>query len=220
MIFTDPSYDGMTHNYWDQKLDFEYMWEHFSRVIKNNGCIAIWAQSPFSHKLAMSNEKLYRYEWVIEKIAAKGFLNANRMPLRAHENVMIFYKKLPIYNPQKIQDHDPVHSFTKNTSDGTNYGNTKLGISGGGSTERFPRDVLKFSWDTQKSSLHPTQKPLAACEYFIKTYTNPGMIVLDPFMGSNTTGLACQNLGREYIGIEMDEDIFKIGITRVSKSNL
>ena len=102
-----------------------------------------------------------------------------KMPMKAHENILIFYKKLPVYHPQMTNGHSPVHSYTKHTTDGSNYGKTKIGISGGGSTQRYPRDVLKFSWDTQKSKIHSTQKPIAACEYFIRTYTNPGDIVLE-----------------------------------------
>lgn len=100
------------------------------------------------------------------------------------ESIQIFYGKLPTYNPQMTDGHDPVHSYTKHTTDGSCYGDTKIGISGGGSTQRYPRDVLQFKWDTQKSSLHPTQKPLVACEYFIKTYTNKRDIVLDSYCGS------------------------------------
>ena len=178
--------------------------------------------------LALSNLEQYRYEWVIEKTKATGHLNAKKMPMKAHENVMIFadldespetlqifYGALPTYNPQMTEGHTPVHSYTKHTTDGSCYGDTKIGISGGGSTRRYPRDVLQFQWDTQKSSLHPTQKPVLACEYFIKTYTNDGDIVLDSCMGSNTTGLACKNLNRKYIGIEKHEEYFEIAKERV-----
>ena len=112
--------------------------------------------------------------------------------------------------------HTPVHNYTKHTDNGACYGKQKIGISGGGSTQRYPRDILKFSWDTQKSKLHSCQKPILACEYFIKTYTNVGDLVLDPFMGSNTTGLACKNLDRRFIGIEKDDGIFEIAQSRVA----
>lgn len=227
MIFTDLPYQS-TQNSWDCMLDLNLLWQQYKRIIKKNGCIALWAQAPFSHILAMSNIKQYRYEWIIEKTKATGHLNAKKMPMKAHENVVIFsdadnapetiqifYDKLPIYNPQMTEGHTPVHSFTKHTDDGECYGNTKVGISGGGSTKRYPRDVLLFQWDTQKTALHPTQKPLAACEYFIKTYTKEGDIVLDSCMGSNTTGLACKNLNRRYIGIEKDERYFEIAKERI-----
>lgn len=172
------------------------------------------AQAPFSHVLALSNLNWFRYEWVIEKTRATGHLNAKKMPMKAHENVLIFYDKLPVYNPQMTEGHSPVHKYTKHTDDGTCYGKTKECIRGGGSMQRYPRDVLTFRWDTQKSSLHATQKPVKACEYFIKTYTHEGDIVLDSCMGSGTTGVAARNLTRRFIGIEKDPEIFKIAKER------
>lgn len=229
MIFTDLPY-STTQNSWDCMINLDELWKQYKRIIKKNGCIALWAQAPFSHVLALSNLSQYRYEWIIEKTKATGHLNAKKMPMKAHENVMvfadldespetlqIFYGKLPTYNPQMTEGHTPVHSYTKHTTDGSCYGETKIGISGGGSTQRYPRDVLQFKWDTQKSSLHPCQKPLEACEYFIKTYTNEGDVVLDSCMGSNTTGKACKNLKRRYIGIEKDKDIFNIAEERMKE---
>ena len=215
MIFTDLSY-GTTQNEWDSVIDLQLLWEQYCRIIKDNGCIALWAQSPFDKILASSNLKLYRYEWIIEKTKPTGHLNAKKMPMKAHENVLIFYKNLPTYNPQKTQGHNPVHSYIKHTDDGSCYGKTKTGIIGGGSTERYPRDVLTFKWDTQKTKLHPTQKPVDACKYFIRTYTNEGDTVLDNCMGSNSTGVACKELGRKYIGIEAVDKYFNISVERVS----
>lgn len=216
MIFTDLPYQT-TQNSWDCKIDLKEMWNQYNRIIKDNGCIALWGQAPFSHILACSNIKNYRYEWVIEKTKATGHLNAKKMPMKAHENILIFYKKLPIYNPQMTEGHSPVHSYTKHTTDGSCYGKTQVGISGGGSTVRYPRDVLKFKWDTQKSNLHPTQKPLDCCEYFIKTYSNENDLVLDSCMGSGTTGLACKNLNRRFIGIEKEQEYFKIAKERIKE---
>ena len=159
---------------------------------------------------------MFRYEWIVEKTKATGHLNAKKMPMKSHENVLIFYDKLPKYNPQMTTGHSPVHSYTKHTDDGSCYGKTKTGISGGGSTERYPRDVLKFSWDTQKSALHPTQKPVALCEYFIRTYTDEGDTVLDNCMGSGTTGVACVNCNRNFIGIEKEESYFNIAQNRLA----
>jgi site-specific DNA-methyltransferase (adenine-specific) len=133
--------------------------------------------------------------------------------MKCHENVLIFYKKLPTYNPQKTTGHTPVHAFTKHSTDGTNYGKTHS-VSGGGSTERYPRDVIQFKWDTQKSAVHPTQKPISAAEYFIKTYTNEGDTVLDSCMGSGSAGVACARLNRNFIGIEKDEKYFNTCIER------
>lgn len=215
MIFTDLPY-GITRNDWDCLIDLERLWKQYCRIIKDNGCIALFAQSPFDKILACSNLKMYRYEWIIEKTKGTGHLNAKKMPMKAHENVLIFYKNLPTYNPQKTQGHKPVNSYTKHCDDGSCYGKTKIGISGGGSTERYPRDVLKFAWDTQTSNLHPTQKPVDCCKYFINTYTNPGDTVLDSCMGSNSTGAACKELGRNFIGIEIEEEYYKISKDRVS----
>lgn len=227
MIFTDLPY-SVTQNSWDCMINLDKLWEQYKRIIKKNGCIALWAQAPFSHILALSNIKQYKYEWIIEKTKATGHLNAKKMPMKAHENIIIFsdldespetiqifYGKLPVYNPQMKEGNTPVHSYTKHTTDGSCYGKTKIGISGGGSTQRYPRDVLQFRWDTQKSSLHPCQKPLEACKYFIKTYTTDGEIVLDSCMGSGTTGVACRNLNRRFIGIEMEEKYFKIAKERI-----
>lgn len=218
MIFTDLPYQT-TQNSWDCMIDVNKLWKEYNRIIKKNGCIALWAQAPFSYVLAMSNLKNFRYEWVVEKTKATGHLNAKKMPMKAHENVLIFYQHLPCYNPQMTTGHTPVHNYTKHTSDGTCYGKTKTGISGGGSTIRYPRDVLQFQWDTQKSKLHPTQKPILACEYFIKTYTNQNDTVLDSCMGSGTCGVAALNLNRRFIGIELDEGYFEIAKERLENKD-
>lgn len=151
-----------------------------------------------------------------------GHLNAKKMPMKAHENVMIFYKKLPTYNPQKTTGHKPVNTYTKHTDadDGSNYGASIIGRSGGGQTDRYPSDVLQFTWDTQKSSFHPTQKTLAVCEYFVKTYTNEGDLVLDNCMGSGTTGVACSRLNRDFIGIESEKKYYDIAEWRIKKFNM
>lgn len=214
MIFADLPY-STTQNSWDCMIDLNKLWEQYKRVIKKSGCIALWAQAPFSHTLATSNLDWYRYEWVIEKTKATGHLNAKKMPMKAHENILIFYDKLPTYHPQMTEGHAPVHSYTKHTTDGSCYGETKTGISGGGSTQRYPRDVLKFKWDTQKSCLHPTQKPVEACEYMIRTYTDEGDIILDNSMGSGTTGVAAVNLHRRFIGIEKEVKYFDISKKRI-----
>lgn len=228
MIFSDLPYNT-TKNSWDCIIDLDELWKQYKRIIKDNGCIALWAQAPFSHILAISNLKQYRYEWIIEKTRGTGYLNAKKMPLKTHENVLIFadidealetlqifYKKLPTYNPQMTDGHPPVHNYTKNTIC-TCYGKQKTGLKGGGSTKRYPRDVLHFKWDTQKSALHPCQKPVKACEYFIKTYTNERDIILDSTAGSMTTAIAAINTNRKVICIEKDEEIFNIGKDRVIK---
>ena len=215
MILTDLPY-GSTKNEWDHVLDLDALWKEYERVIKDNGVIALWAQSPFDKVLACSNLKHYRYEWVIEKTSATGFLNAHKMPMKAHEQILIFYKKLPTYNPQMSHGHVRKVSTAehkRNSKVTTNYG--KHGLTGYDSTDRYPRDVLRFKWDKQKSSLSPTQKPVAACEYMIRTYTNVGDTILDSCMGSGTTGVAAMNLGRKFIGIEIDPDMYEIASARI-----
>ena len=140
-----------------------------------------------------------------------------KMPLKTHENVLIFYKTLPIYHPQKTTGHNPVNKYTKHVDNGPNYRDSVIGISGGGNTDRYPRDVLTYKWDTQKSKLHPTQKPVAANEYFIKTYTDEGDIVLDCCMGSGSTGVAAVKLNRNFIGIEMNKEYFDVAVERIEK---
>lgn len=206
MILCDLPYGTTARNKWDVVIPFDELWEHYERIIKENGAIVLTSQQPFTSKLIMSNERLFRYEWIWEKTTATGHLNAKKMPMKAHENILVFYKKLPTYNPQKTTGHSPVHSYTKYQDDGTNYGKTKVGISGGGSTERYPRSVQVFSTDKQKEALHPTQKPIALMEYLIKTYTNEGDLVLDNCAGSGTTLLAADRLNRNWIGIEMESE--------------
>lgn len=216
MILCDLPYGTTARNKWDKIIPMDKLWMHYNRIIADNGVIALWSQMPFTAELVMANPKMFRYEWIIEKTKGTGFLNAHKMPLKTHESVLIFYKSLPIYNPQKTTGHKPVNFYVKYSDDGTCYGKTSAGISGGGNTDRFPRDVLKFKWDTQKSKLHPTQKPVAANEYFIKTYTNEGGMVLDNCMGSGTTGVACKNTNRNFIGIELDEYFFNIAKERIN----
>lgn len=200
---------GTTQNNWDCCIDLDKLWKEYKRIIKPNGCIALFAQSPFDKVLACSNLKMYRYEWIIEKTRATGHLNAKKMPMKAHENILIFYKKLPTYHPQMTHGHERKVSTAehkKNCKITTNYGNH--GLTTYNSTDRYPRDVLTFSWDTQKISIHPTQKPVALLEYMINTYTNEGDLVLDNCMGSGTTGVACKKLNRDFIGIELEEYYF------------
>lgn len=200
MILCDLPY-GTTQNKWDSIIPLYKLWKQYERIIKDNGAIILFSQMPFSAELVMSNKKLFRYEWIVEKTKATGHLNAKKAPMKSHENILVFYKKLPVYNPQMTTGHKPVHSYTKHSSDGSCYGRTKLGVSGGGSTERYPRDVIKFKWDTQKSSLHPTQKPVELLEYLIRTYTNKCDTVLDNCMGSGSTGIACIHTNRNFIGM-------------------
>lgn len=214
MILCDLPY-GTTHNKWDCQIPLDILWDIYKRIIKDRGAIVLTAQTPFDKVLGASNLKMLKYEWIWEKTTATGHLNAKKMPMKAHENILVFYKKLPIYNPQMTFGHNPVHSYTKHQDDGSNYGKTKTGITGGGSTSRYPRSVIKFATDKQKSALHPTQKPIALLEYLINTYTKEDQIVLDNCMGSGSTGVACLNTNRNFIGIELDKGYYDIADNRI-----
>ena len=215
LILADLPY-GTTKNSWDSQLDLKKLWPEYERVIKDNGAILLFAQSPFDKVLACSNLKIYRYEWIWEKTSATGHLNANRMPMKAHENILVFYKNLPKYFPQITHGHERKVSslqHKKNCRKSDNYGN--YNFVSYDSTDRYPRDVITFSTDKQKGSLHPTQKPLALIEYLINSYSEPGDLVLDNCMGSGTTGLACLKLNRQFIGIEICENYYELACRRL-----
>jgi len=205
---------GKTKNPWDIIIPPEKLWRHYWRVIKPNGAIVLFGQDKFTAMMMLSDPN-HRYNLIWEKTTVTGFFNSSKMPLRCHEDMMVFYKKLPTYNPQKTTGHKPVNSYTKHTSDGSNYGKSKLGITGGGSTERYPRSVWKFATDKQKNSLHPTQKPILLIEEIIKTYSDVGEIVLDNTSGSGTTGEACINTNRDFVIIEKNPIDFEKGKKRV-----
>ena len=214
LVLVDLPY-ATTQNKWDSMLNLEEMWLQLDRICKPNIAKLMFAQTPFDKVLGCSNLKELKYEWIWEKTTATGHLNAKKMPMKAHENILVFYDKLPTYNPQKTTGHKPANSYTKHQDDGSNYGETKVGISGGGQTDRYPRSVQVFKTDKQKVSLHPTQKPVALLEYLIKTYSNEGDTVLDFTAGSFSTGVACINTNRKFIGIEMEEKYFDIGVNRM-----
>lgn len=193
------------------------MWLELDRICHSRTPKVMFAQTPFDKVLGCSNLKELKYEWVWEKTTATGHLNAKKMPMKAHENILVFYDKLPTYNPQKTSGHKPANSYTKHQDDGSNYGKTKVGVSGGGQTDRYPRSVQVFKTDKQKLSLHPTQKPVALLEYLINTYSNIGDTILDFTFGSCSTGVACLNTNRKFIGVEMDENYFNIGVKRISE---
>jgi len=224
MIFCDLPY-GTTNCKWDSIIPLNNLWSEYKRIIKDNGAILLFAQTPFDKILGVSNLKMLRYEWIWEKTQATGHLNAKKMPMKAHENILVFYKKLPIYNPIITHGHVRKIASAKNRADciirrnNTDdiYNNEYSDkISTYDSTSRYPRSVIKFSSDKQKNNLHKVQKPLALIEYFINTYTNKGDIVLDNAAGSGTTGLACKNLDRRYIMMEKDSEIFETCKNRVS----
>lgn len=211
---------NMTKNSWDVLIPFQPLWAEYKRIIKDNGAIVLNSQGLFTAQLIMSNVKMYRYTLVWEKTTKTGFLNAKKMPLKQHEDICVFYKKLPTYNPQKTTGHPRKVSSAhhkRNSKQTTNYNDYTL--TSYDSTERFPSSILKFASDKQKSTISPTQKPVALNEYLIKTYSNEGDLVVDNCYGSASTIVACQNLKRNFIGIERDPETFNKGLERV-KSNI
>ncbi len=202
MILCDLPY-GTTKNTWDKPLDLPLLWKEYQRVIKDNGAIVLFAQSPFDKVLACSNLKLFKYEWIWEKTNATGFLNALKCPLKAHENILVFYKKAPTYNPIKTKGHKKISRVSHKTNclQSSNYGK-QMHTKDYCSDERYPRSVLQFKLDKQTNNLHPTQKPVELLRYLIKTYTNENDVVLDNCIGSGATAEACYFESRNFIGFD------------------
>lgn len=222
MILCDLPY-GTTQCKWDSIIPFEKLWERYEKIIKPNGAIVLFGAEPFSSQLRLSNIKLYKYDWIWDKIKGTGFLNAKRQPMRNHEIISVFYKNQCTYNPQKTFGHKNKKSFRAKHLQTEVYGEMVNDYQYE-STERYPRSIQEFSTDTQNSSLHPTQKPVSLIEYLIKTYTNEGETVLDNCIGSGTTAVGCINTDRYCIGIEKDKPIYDIAVKRlndiwVSKQN-
>ena len=193
------------------------LWTHYQRLIKPHGAIVLFGAGQFSAELMSTGRHLWRYNLVWDKTTPTGFLNANRMPLRGHEDILVFYKHLPVYHPQKTTGHARKVSTAKhkrNCVKSTNYGAHSYTTYN--STERYPTSVWRFPTDKQKSALHPTQKPVALCEELIKTYTDENALVLDNAAGSFTTAVACDILHRNWIAIERDISIFNTGLNRVN----
>ena len=227
-IITDPPY-GTTACKWDSVIDFDLMWEQLNRIIKPNGAIVLFGSEPFSSLLRVSNIKFYKYDWKYRKQQGTGFLNAKKQPLRDSEDICVFYKKQPTYNPQMrftgITRKGIVKAKEKNLEDYV----YRKGIIG--KTEykdngyKYPLTILENLYDknrfdsskSERKNRHPTQKPLLLMEYLIKTYTNENEVVLDFTMGSGSTGVAAKNTNRNFIGIEMDENYFNIATKRISE---
>lgn len=214
-IITDLPY-GTTRCKWDTIIPFESLWRQYNRIIKDNGAIVLFGTEPFSSHLRLSNLKNYKYDWIWDKVKGTGFLNAKRQPMRNHELISVFYKKQCTYNPQKTYGHKMKKSYRSKDLQTDVYGEMKNDYTYE-STERYPRSIQVFLTDTQNSSLHPTQKPVDLIEYLIKTYTNDGELVFDSCMGSGTTGVACINTNRRFIGIELDNNYFEIAKNRISE---
>ena len=214
MILCDLPYNT-TKMKWDNMIPLEPLWTQYKRVIMQNGAIVLFGREPFSSKVRLSNEEMYKYDWIWEKSKATNFLFAKQMPLIAHEDIMVFYNRLPTYNPQKTIGkpyNKGIEKRTKIEAVGK-IGNGNLIINESG--DRNPRSVIYFRTAESEGKFHPTQKPVALLEYLIKTYTDEGMLVLDNTMGSGSTGVACVNTNRKFIGIEMDEKYYDISCKRI-----
>lgn len=210
MVLTDPPY-GITACKWDSIILLKPMWEQLKRLIKPNGAIVMTSSQPFTTILIHSNMEMFKYDLKWIKSQSTGFFNAKKMPLRAHEDICVFYTKLPTYNSQKTKGK-PYSQKKSSATDiyrGKDSGIMTINTTG----DRYPLSWQKFKTDKEK--FHPTQKPVLLMEYLIKTYTNETETVLDFAMGSGTTGVACKNLNRNFIGIELDEKYFEIAKERI-----
>jgi len=217
MILCDLPY-GMTACKWDSIIPFEPLWEQYERIIKDNGAIVLFGSQPFTSALVMSNPKWFKYEWIWDKHIPRNFINAKIMPMRKHENILIFGKGKITYNPQMIKRDKPVK--VKNYSKGNSV--YKLNNDGTDNkervyTHRYPDTIIEGKWEANAGKLHPTQKPVSLCEYLIKTYTNEGELVLDNCMGSGTTAIACINTNRNYIGFEISQEYCDIANKRIEE---
>ena len=210
MVLTDPPY-GTTACKWDRVIPFEPMWEQLNRVVKDNGAIVMMASQPFTTKLIASNMKMFKYCWVWDKINATGHLQAKRMPMKRHEDIIVFFQGGSSYNPQGLK---PFNKMVRRGSNGENY--HPSGTENFQEWTNYPRSILEFKLELGRK--HSTQKPVALMEYLIKTYTNEGDTVLDFTMGSGTTGVACKNLKRNFIGIELDPEYFKCAERRINEN--
>ncbi|MCF6205294.1 MAG: site-specific DNA-methyltransferase [Sulfurovum sp.] len=209
---------GKTKNAWDCQLDLPGLWFALNRVAKDTAPTVMFATQPFATQLINSNPKNFRYDLIWLKNKTTGHLNAKRMPMRQHELVLVFYKKLPQYSPQMTIDHKPVNNFYTRTS-GTTFGESKK-QQGGGSTVRYPTSILQFSVVNNSSGLriHASQKPVALIEYLINTYSQKGDLILDPTAGSGSSAIACINTGRRYLCIEKDRDASKLAAKWISET--
>jgi DNA modification methylase len=220
LILSDPPY-GTTNAKWDTQLNLTAMWGQYKRVLKENGAVLLFAQTPFDKVLGCSNLPWLRYEIIWEKTEATGHLNAKKMPMKAHENILVFYGCLPTYNAQKTVGHIRKTALRVDRAKKQSelYG-AQAGTTSYDSTERYPRSVLRFSTDKQRERYHPTQKPVALVEWLIKTYSNPGETVLDNCMGSGTTAVAAKRTGRRFIGIELDSALISVAQRRVGELSI
>ena len=221
LVLTDPPY-GTTNNSKDIIIPFNEMWPCIKGIRKNNAPTLLFAQGLYYVDLVSSNRKEFKYDFVWDKILTSGFLNANRMPLRRHEQIAVFYKKLPTYHPQ-FTEGKPLHSkgtnYLSKKYKNQNYGEFKqTDDNRKGCTQKHPTSIITYQKPHSSIAKHRTEKSIDMLEYLIKTYTNEGDIVLDFTAGSFTTGIACQNTNRKFIGIELDEHYYNIGVQRMKEN--
>ena len=211
MVLCDLPY-GITQCKWDSVIPFDLLWEQYHKCVKDNGAIVLFCVMPFTAELFMSNKKEFKYMWTWYKHYCRNFLNAKKQPLRTTENIAVFYKKQCTYNPQMFKG-----KLRRKGNSNSQRGcyNTYKPIKTF-NNQYYPRDILDFSGVSVKELMHPTQKPVALLEYLIKTYTNEGETVLDNCMGSGSTGVACKNTKRNFVGIELDEKYFNIAKKRIN----
>jgi len=223
MILCDLPY-GTTACKWDTVIPFKPLWEQYNRIIKDNGAIVLTASQPFTSALVMSNVKMFKVNIIWNKKKAGNFVQGNIQPMKIHEDIVIFYKKQPTYNPQKTKLDKPqkVRNGAKNRQDrkeAGGFGGTVIYSNKFEADKKLPTTIVEISKDNYgKNVFHPTQKPVALMEYLIKTYTNENDLVLDNCMGSGSTGVACKNLNRNFIGIELDETYFNIAKERIESA--
>lgn len=239
MILCDLPYGTTARNKWDVIIPFDKLWEQYNRIIKDNGAIILTGKQPFTSMMIMSNPKMFKYNMVWRKNLKTGNLNARRMPMGAYEDIMVFYKKPPTYNPQKIPRTHQVKSGNKKNSQTLNYGKQREDYIDRQSDWLMPDDVIDYEdayaldalelenemlyikcVHNSTGKIHPTQKPVELFEWLIKTYTNEGDIVLDNCMGSGTTAIACLNTQRDFIGFELDENYFNAITERIKNHTI
>ena len=205
----------MTHNKWDSIIPLEPLFEQYQRIIKDHGAVLLFGMGKFGASLIMNapSKMPYRYEWIWQKTKPVGFLNCHKMPMKAHENIYVFYKHLPTYNPQ-MRAGKPY--IAKNHANSSNYGKYQVHHLTINKGTRYPTTTIKFN--NVFKTVHPTQKPVPLLEYLIKTYTNEGMTVLDNTMGSGSTGVAAKKLNRNFIGMELNKEYFEIAKQRIENA--
>lgn len=219
MVLTDLPY-GTTQCKWDSIIPFEPLWKQYNRVIKDNGAIVLFGSEPFTSKLICSNIQNFKYNWIWQKDKATGHLNAKKQPMRTVETISVFYKKQCTYNPQlEKKPKENIRPATTKRKNIDNYGSMdRESVRGIPIDMSYPKDILKFRgcFGDKGKSNHPTEKPVELLEYLVRTYTNEDEVVLDNTMGSGSTGVACKNINRRFVGIELEKKYYDIAVKRIA----